>query len=56
MVETSRLTREEVLKRLKSIGNKNKKPKKKKKENNDQSDDIVTYDDFNIDDEDNSIR
>ena len=26
------------------------------KENNDQSDDIVTYDDFNIDDEDNSIR
>ena len=56
MVETSRLTREEVLKRLKSIGNKGKKPKKKKKENNDQSDDIVAYDDFNIDDEDNSIR
>ena len=52
MAETSRLTREEILKRLRSIGGK-KKPKKKKKHKED--DNIITYDDVNIDDEDNSI-
>ena len=53
MAETARLTREEILRRLRAIGQKKKKDKKPKKKNSNKNDN--SYDSFNIDDEDNSI-